>query len=166
MALASAVRGQIKGVDPDQPAFKMLTLEQRLQDSRAPRRATLLLFGAFSVSALLLALVGIFGVVAYSISLRTQEIGIRMAMGGQRADILRLVLGQGLGMVLGGVVLGLAGALALTRFLASQLFALSPNDPITFTEVTLVLAGAALLACLQPALRASRVDPMTALRCE
>jgi putative ABC transport system permease protein len=166
MALASAVRGQIKGVDPDQPAFKMLTLEQQLQDSRAPRRATLLLFGAFSVSALLLALVGIFGVVAYSISLRTQEIGIRMAMGGQRADILRLVLGQGLGMVLGGVVLGLAGALALTRFLASQLFALSPNDPVTFTEVTLVLAGAALLACLQPALRACRVDPMTALRCE
>jgi putative ABC transport system permease protein len=166
MALAGAVRAQIKSVDPDQPAFRMLTLEQQLKDSLASRRATLMLFGAFSVSALLLALVGIYGVVAYSISLRTQEIGIRMAMGGQRADILRLVLGQGLGMIVGGVVLGLAGALALTRFLASQLFALGPNDPVTFTEVTLVLAGAALLACLRPALRASRVDPMTALRCE
>jgi putative ABC transport system permease protein len=166
MALAGAVRAQIKSVDPDQPAFRMLTLEQQLKDSLASRRATLMLFGAFSVSALLLALVGIYGVVAYSISLRTQEIGIRMAMGGQRADILQLVLRQGLGMVLGGVVLGLAGALALTRFLASQLFALSPNDPVTFTEVTLVLAGAALLACLRPALRACRVDPMTALRCE
>ncbi len=166
MALAGAVRAQIKSVDADQPAFRMLTLEQQLKDSLAPRRATLMLFGAFSVSALLLALVGIYGVVAYSISLRTQEIGIRMALGGQRADILRLVLRQGLGMIGGGVVLGLAGALALTRFLASQLFALSPNDPVTFTEVTLVLAGAALLACLRPALRASRVDPMTALRCE
>jgi hypothetical protein len=105
-------------------------LEQQLKDSLAPRRATLMLYGAFSASALLLALVGIYGVVAYSISLRTQGIGIRMAMGGQRADILRLVLRQGLGMVVGGVVLGLAGALALTRFLASQLFALSPNDPV------------------------------------
>jgi putative ABC transport system permease protein len=166
MALAGAVRAQLKSVDPDQPAFRMLTLEQQLKDSLASRRATLTLLGAFSVSALLLALVGIYGVVAYSISLRTQEIGVRMAMGGQRVDILRLVLRQGLWMIGGGVVLGLVGALALTRFLASQLFALSPNDPVTFTEVALVLAGAALLACLRPALRASRVDPMTALRCE
>ena len=126
MALAGAVRAQIKSVDPDQPAFRMLTLEQQLKDSLAPRRAALMLFGAFSVSALLLALVGIYGVVAYSISLRAQEIGIRMALGGQRADILRLVLRQGLGM----------------------------------------MVGAAMLACLRPALWASRVDPMTALRCE
>ncbi len=166
MALAGAVRAHIKSVDPDQPAFRMLTLEQQLQDSLAPRRATLLLFGAFSVSALLLALVGIYGVIAYSISLRTQEIGIRMALGGQRADVLRLVLGQGSGMIVGGVMLGLAGALALTRFLATQLFGLSATDPVTFAEITLVLAGAALLACLRQALRASRVDPMTALRYE
>jgi putative ABC transport system permease protein len=165
-ALAGAVRARILSLDPEQAAFGVQTLEEQLQDSLAPRRATLMLFGAFSVSALLLALVGIYGVVAYSISLRTQEIGIRMALGGQRADVLRLVLGQGLWMIAGGVLLGMAGALALTRFLASQLFALSPTDPVTFTEVTLLLAGAALLACLRPALRASRVDPMTALRCE
>ena len=108
----------------------MLTLEQQLRDSLASRRETLSLFWAFSVSALLLALVGIYGVVAYSISLRTQEIGIRMALGGQRADVLRLVLRQGLWMIAGGVVLGLGGAVGLTRFLASQLFALTPTDPL------------------------------------
>ncbi len=130
------------------------------------RRFNLTLIGVFATAALLLAAVGIYGVIAYSVSQRTHEIGIRMALGANKTDVLRMIAGQGLKMTMAGVVLGTAGALALTRFLASQLYGVTPNDPLTLIAVALLLASVALLASYLPARRATRVDPMAALRHE
>jgi putative ABC transport system permease protein len=124
------------------------------------------LLGGFSGIALLLAAVGLYGVLAFSVSQRSREIGIRLALGAQRAHVLRLVLRQGMALVLAGTAIGLVGALALARLLGSLLFEIKPNDPTTFAVVPLVLAATALIACWIPARRAARVDPIESLRTE
>jgi putative ABC transport system permease protein len=137
-----------------------------VDDSISTRRLTLVLLGIFSALALILAAIGIYGVMAYSVALRTQEIGIRMALGAQQKDVLRLILGQGSRIALFGVGIGLTAAAALARLLSSLLFSVSPSDPVTFAAVAILLVAVALLACYIPARRALRVDPIIALRYE
>jgi predicted permease len=165
-SLAGAVRREVAAVDPDQPTADVTTLEQTLSQSVAPRRFNMLLLGVFAFIALLISTVGVYGVVAYSVTQRTHEVGIRMALGAQRGDVLRMVIGQGLKLALIGVAIGVAGALALTRFLASLLYGVKPTDPLTFIAVSVILIAVALLACYIPARRASKIDPMVALRYE
>jgi putative ABC transport system permease protein len=164
--LATALRLAVLSVDPDQPIYNVRTMAGLLSDTSAPRRLSLLLLGAFAGTALLLAGVGIYGVLAYSVTQRTHEIGIRMALGARRRDVLLMVFRQGLRMVLAGAALGMLAAFALTRLMSSLLFGVSPTDPLTLGLVALVLVAVALLACLIPARRASGVDPMIALRYE
>jgi ABC-type antimicrobial peptide transport system permease subunit len=144
------------------------TMNEMISASVASRRFSMILLGSFAVLALLLSSVGIYGVVAYLIGRRTHEIGIRMALGAQRRDVLGLVLGEGLKMALAGVAIGLVAALGLTRLLAkfSMLFGVSATDPLTFAGVALLLTFVALVACWIPARRAMRVDPLVALRYE
>jgi len=165
-SLTSAVRAAVAAVDKDQPVFDVHTMQQLVDDSISTRRLTLVLLGIFSALALILAAIGIYGVMAYSVALRTQEIGIRMALGAQQQDVLRLILGQGARIAFFGVAIGLATAAALARLLSSLLFSVSSDDPITFAAVAVLLLGVALLACYIPARRALRVDPMIALRYE
>jgi putative ABC transport system permease protein len=142
------------------------TMEQFLADSLSRARFTMLLLGIFAGVALLLAAVGIYGLIAYSVTQRTQELGIRIALGAQRRDVLRLVLRHGTRLTLLGLALGIAAALGITRLLASLLFGISATDPLTFAGVAALLAFVALLACFIPARRATRVDPIVALRYE
>jgi len=137
-----------------------------LSETVAPRRFSTVLLGVFAIFALVLAAVGIYGVMSYVVSLRINEIGIRMALGAQPRDIWRLIVGGGARLALAGIAIGLAGALALTRLLSSLLFEVRASDPITFGAVALLLAAVALLACYVPARRAMRADPMIALRYE
>ncbi len=164
--LTQAARAEVKAFDPNQIIWRVQTLEDLLGTSVAPRRFNMLLLGIFAGVALVLAAVGLYGVMSYSVSWRTHEIGIRMALGAKRADVLRLVVRQGMTMTLIGVALGLVGAFAMARVLAGLLYGVSPRDPLTFTGVSIVLLMVALLACLVPARRATRVDPIIALRSE
>ena len=166
LLLAEPIRKAILEVDGDQPVSNVRTLEQDISRSVAARRQTLTLLGLFAVVALGLAALGLYGVLAHAVALRRHEIGIRMALGAQRTDVLRLVLRHGLGLTLLGVAIGLAGAFALTRVLRNHLYEVGPVDPITFAAVAMLLVFVALLACWLPARRAARVDPMEALKCE
>jgi predicted permease len=163
-ALANQIRTEVQAVDSRVPIFSVRTMDQVVAESFSERRFALELLGAFAVVALLLASIGIYGVMAYTFSQRTHEIGIRVALGAQRNDILRMALGEGMALVGVGLACGLTGALFLTRFLRSMLFAVKPTDPITYAAIIALLTGAALLACYIPALRATRVDPLVALR--
>jgi putative ABC transport system permease protein len=166
MSLAPSVREAVWKVDKDQPMWKVRTEEFLINRNVADKRFLMLLMGIFAALALTITAVGLYGVVSYTVGQRTQEIGIRMALGAQTPDILAMILQQGMRMVLIGVVVGLAAAFALTRLMASLLYGVSATDPLAFTAIALLLAGVALLACWIPARRATRVDPMVALRYE
>jgi putative ABC transport system permease protein len=163
-ALSSALRESVKAVDPDVPVYAMRTLSELVSDRTAQRRLAVILITVFAAVALLLAAVGIYGVMSYAVAQRTQEIGIRMALGAERHDILRMVLRHGSLMAVTGIALGVVAALVLARLITSLLFQVSATDPPTFSVVPLVLIGIALLACYIPARRATRVDPLVALR--
>jgi len=164
--LGEAIRREVQAVDPGLPVFGIRTMDEVVAKNLAARRFALELLGVFAAVAFLLAAIGIYGVMAYTFSRRTGEIGLRMALGAQRSDILKIILGEGALMVVFGVAAGLIGSAILTRFLQTLLFEIKPTDPITFGVLTALLASVALLACLIPAQRASRVDPLVALRHE
>jgi putative ABC transport system permease protein len=165
-AAAATVRTMVWDIDRTQALHDVMTLEQALADKIAPRRLTLLLFATFAVAALILALTGIYGVLAYAVMQRVQEIGVRMTLGAQRGDVVAMVVRQGMTVALTGIAAGVGGALALSRFMESLLYDVHPTDPWTIIGLTAALATAALLACCTPALRAARVDPIATLRYE
>jgi putative ABC transport system permease protein len=162
----NALRAVVRSVDPDQPISMVRTMDELLEQSVGQRKLSLLLLTLFSGIALLLASVGIYGVMSYSVAQRAREIGVRIALGAERSDVLRMVLRQGMRLALAGVALGLVAALVLTRVIASQLYEVRPTDPATFVLVASLLTGVALAANLIPALRATRVDPAVVLRDE
>jgi predicted permease len=166
LGLTAPIREIIRELDPNQPIRSITTLGDVLSESIARDRFFTLLFGLFGALALVLAAVGVFGVLAYSVSQRTREIGVRMALGAQVSDVLGMVLREGLLLVSAGVVIGTLASLALTRVLASQLHGVTPTDPVTFAVAPAVLVAVALLACYVPARRATRVEAVTALRAE
>ena len=165
LSLAGSVRQEIKAMDHELP-IRLRTLEQQVASSVADRRFNLLLLGLFAAIAQILAAVGIYGVMGYAVNRRAHEIGLRMALGAEVGDVLRMVVGQGMRQVLIGVTIGLAAAFALTRLMSSLLFGVSATDPVTFGGVSLILAAVAFVACYIPARRATRVDPVVALRYE
>jgi putative ABC transport system permease protein len=165
-SLTGAVRAEIAALNKDQAVFNVRTMEEIVSQNVAPRRFSMLLLTVFAVVALLLASIGIYGMLSYAVAQRTREIGLRMTLGAQRGDVLRLVIAHGMKLALVGVVLGLIAALALTRTMSNLLFGVSATDPVTFVGIALLLALVALLACWVPARRATRVDPMIALRYE
>ncbi len=164
--LVKAIRNEVTAIDPDQSIAGVKTMEQVLDSSEGRRQSIMILLGVFAGVGLLLAVVGIYGVIAYSVAQRTREVGIRRALGAQQSDILKLVLGQGLGLTLTGAILGIAGALALTRVLESLLFHVSATDPATFAGIALLLIAVAMAASYIPARRATRIEPTAALRGE
>jgi predicted permease len=165
-AISDQVREQVQTVDATLPVFGAQTLTQTLSDSLSQRRFSMEMITSFAATALLLAALGIYGVISYMVSERTHEIGIRLALGASRLNILRIVLGQGLGLAIVGAGVGLIGALIVSHLMASLLYGVRPADPLTFTGVAILFLGVALLACYLPARRAMRVDPMIALRYE
>jgi putative ABC transport system permease protein len=166
MGIVSAARQQVLEIDPNQPVYNVNTMEQLRADSIAPDRLTLMLLGSFAAVALILAGVGIYGVMAYSVTQRTHEIGIRMALGARQGDVLGMVIRQGMKLAVVGVAIGLGGAWVATRLMSSLLFGVSATDPVTFAVISVILTGVALGACFVPARRATKVDPMIALRYE
>ena len=164
LVMTRAVREALHEVDKDMPMSNIKSMDDLLDSSLGQRRLSMLLLGAFSAIALLLASIGIYGVLSYSVTQRARELGIRMALGAARGRVLRLVIGQGMVLALVGIAIGLVGSFALTRLLANQLYAVTPTDPATFATVSLLLTAIALVATLVPALRATRVDPVVALR--
>jgi putative ABC transport system permease protein len=165
-ALAASIVGQLHRLDPALAVSDVRTMQEEVNDTVAPQRFNAILVGIYAGLALLLALVGIYGVLAYMVTQQTREIGIRMALGAQRGDILRRIVGRGMRLVASGTAAGLLGGWAVTRLMDSLLYGVTPRDPLTFLGVTGVLIAAALLACYIPARRAARVDPMVALRYE
>jgi putative ABC transport system permease protein len=165
-ALVSGIRGAVAAVDKDQPVVAIATMKQLVRNSVSTRRITFIVLGAFSALALVLAAIGIYGVISYSVAQRTQEIGIRIALGARSGDVLGMVIAQGAKMAGAGILIGLAASFALTRLMTKLLFSVSSADPATFAAVTVVLAVIAVLASYIPARRTLRVDPMSALRCE
>jgi putative ABC transport system permease protein len=166
MSLSSALRGAVAAMDKNLAVSNISAMEEITAQSIGQERFTLLLLGLFSALALLLAVAGIYGVMSYAVAQRTHEIGVRVTLGAQTRDVLKLVVAQGMVLVLAGVGIGLASALALTRFIRGLLFGVNATDPMTFVGVAALLALVALIACYVPARRASKVDPMVALRCE
>jgi len=164
--LAPALANAVHEIDREQPVNDVVTMDMILADSISHQRFNMLLLGAFAGLALLLAAIGLYSVLAYSVRRRIREIGVRMALGAQRMDVIRMILGQGVRLALMGVVIGVAAAFALTRLMTSQLFEVSATDPLTFIGVAVVLVLVAIAACYIPARRASKVDPMVALRYE
>jgi predicted permease len=163
--VSSAARGILRDLNPEIPA-KFQTFQQVYSASLGSRKFNVILIGFFGVTALLLAAAGVFGVMAYSVSRRTREFGVRVALGATSSDVLRMVLGQGMRTILIGVAIGIIGSFALTRAVSSLLFGVTATDPFTFGGVTLLLIAVALLACYIPAKRATKVDPIVALRDE
>jgi predicted permease len=165
-ALVPMLRATLSAIDPQLPLANVQTLEEIVHESTATRRFTLLLLGGFAGLALILALVGIYGVMSYSVSRQTAEIGVRMALGADRASVMRLVLVQGLRPVAIGIAAGLAGAFLLSRFIATLLFGITPRDPLTYVLVAALLLATAVIACIVPARQALRIDVVSALRSE
>src|SRR5260370_356499 len=164
-----AIKSAVYGAGSDQPIFNVETMQQIVSESMSSQRFPMILLGAFAALALLLASVGIYGVISYSVTQRVHEIGIRMALGAHKRDVFRMVMGQGLRLAAAGLAIGVAAALILTRLLASfshLLYGVRASDPATYVAVSLALAGVAVLACYIPARRATKVDPMVALRYE
>jgi putative ABC transport system permease protein len=166
LTLAPAIRKLISGIDPSQPVYNMQTLEQFLADSIAPRRFNLFLLGSFAAAALLLAIVGIYGAIAYSVVQRTREMGVRLALGAERGRVILMVVREGMGVALAGIGAGLAAAFGLAPLMANLLYDVRPTDPWALSAVAAVLALIALAACFAPALKAASIDPVVALRYE
>jgi putative ABC transport system permease protein len=166
LAVVAPIEQAIHTVDKDLPVYSVWTMDQLLGNSLAQRRLTLVLLSSFAALALLLAAVGIYGVIAYTVRQRTREFGVRLALGAQAGDVLQLILRQGLKLTLIGVALGLTAAFALTRWMESLLFGVRPADPLAFGVVAIVLLLVAICACWIPARRATKVDPLVALRSE
>jgi putative ABC transport system permease protein len=166
MVLLGAMRAQVKAQDAELPIYQAKRMEEYVAASVAQRRFTSVLCTVFAGAGVLLAIVGLLGVMSYSVAQRTHEIGVRVAIGAEKADILRLVLKEGMGITVLGMGIGLVGTLAVSSILKSQLYGVSAKDPLTFLGVIFLLALVALAACYIPARRAARVDPMVALRYE
>ena len=166
LVLAPLLREEVRALDGDLPVTGVQTVEQHIAASVADRRFNLLLLGLFASVALMLAVVGIYGVISYSVSLRTHELGIRMALGARRSDVLGLVMRHGVHLILTGAAVGVVGSIAVSRVLQSLLFEVSATDPATYVAAVSALAAAAMLACYIPARRATKMDPKTALRYE
>jgi ABC-type antimicrobial peptide transport system permease subunit len=166
MQMLALIREQVWAVDKDQPVTNIETMARLMAKSVAPRRFNLLLLGVFALVGLALACVGLYGVMSYTVTQRTREIGVRMAMGAQTGDVLRLVIREGMKLAFIGALLGLGGALTLTRLMRSLLFGVSATDPLTFIVIAAVLTLVALLACWVPARRAASMDPLVSLRAD
>jgi len=164
--ITSSVRGAMQEIDKDLPLYDIKTVDEVISESVAPRRLNMLLLAIFAGLALVLAAVGIYGVISYSVSQRTREIGIRMALGASHSGVLRLVVGEGMILAVIGVAIGLVASFFLTRLMSTLLFGVSTTDPLTFVAISLLLTGVSIVASLIPARRAIRVDPMVALRYE
>jgi putative ABC transport system permease protein len=164
--LISSARNAVKEIDPDQPIYNPRTMGEIRAESVEGERLTLTLLSLFASIALVLAIVGIYGVMSYSVTQRTHEIGIRMAIGARPLDVFKMILGQGMKLALIGVGLGLVGAFIVTRFMATMLFGIEPTDATTFGAITAILIAVALLACYLPGRRATKVEPTISLRYE
>jgi putative ABC transport system permease protein len=164
--LIAAVRQQVKAIDPDQPIYSIRTMDDIRAESIAPERLNLTLLSIFAGIALVLAVVGIYGVMSYAVTQRTHEIGIRMAIGAESRHVFQMILGQGMTLALIGVALGLVGAFALTRLMTTMLFGVEATDPATFAAIAALLTTVALVACYIPGRRATKVDPVVSLRYE
>jgi putative ABC transport system permease protein len=165
-ALIGSVRKMMKELYPAQPILGFKTMEQRIYERTAAKRIMTIVMGIFAGIALLLAAIGLYAIMAYAVSQRTHEIGVRLALGAPRSNILRLILVQGLKLTLAGMALGMIGGFALTKFMVSLLYGVSATDALTFILASLALVGATILACWLPARQATKVDPMVALRAE
>ena len=165
-AVMGYVRRAVEEIDPREVVYNVRTLDEVVSSSFAARRLSMILLSLFATLALVLACVGIYGVISYLVGQRSHEIGVRVALGARSSDVLRLVIGQGVKMALMGVVIGVGAALGLTRLMANQLFGVSAHDPLTFAGVAVLLILVAVAACFVPARRAMRVDPIVVLRCE